>query len=103
MHRVNRKRVRLTSRLSRAMLAVAWVCGVSLALAPNALAAAYGRGLWGGVNDKVVTDFGFIMILGFPLLILIFSLVQWRLDKRKEARKAAEKALMADVNLHGGW
>lgn len=92
------------ARLARIGLALSWAAAVSLTLAPSALASpSYGRGWWGGVDDKVVTDFGFIMIAGFPLLIGIFSFIQWRLDKRKQARKAAEKALLADVNWHGGW
>lgn len=95
---------RLAHKAKRAVLALGWMVGVSLVLAPSALAeASYGRGWWGEVDDKVVTTFGFIMIGGFPLLIGIFSLIQWRLDKRKEARKAAEKALLADAHWHGGW
>ncbi len=33
------------------------------------------------------------------------SLLQWRLDKRKERRKAAHKALARDeqATWHGGW
>ena len=43
---------------------------------------------------------GFILIAAFPLLVLLLSLLQWRLDKRKEARKAA---LRTRPELHGGW
>lgn len=90
--------------LRRIAFAIGWAAAVCLTLAPNALAeASHGRGWWGEVNDKVVTDFGYIMIGGFPLIILIFSLIQWRLEKRKDARKAAEKALLANVNWRGGW
>jgi hypothetical protein len=97
-------RSRPGARLHRIVFAIGWVAAVSLTHAPNALAeASHGRGWWGEVNDKVVTDFGFIMIGGFPLIILIFSLIQWRLEKRKDARKAAEKALLANVTWHGGW
>lgn len=103
MRRTVHNSTRLAGRFGRIVLAIGWVSAVSLMLAPNALAASYGRGWWGEVNDKVVTAFGFILIGGFPLLILIFSLIQWRLDKRKDARKAAEKALLADANWHGGW
>lgn len=104
MRRAIENSTRRAGRLGRIALAIGWVSAVSLTLAPSALAeASYGRGWWGGVNDKVVTTFGFILIGGFPLLILIFSLIQWRLDKRKEARKAAEKALLANANWHGGW
>jgi hypothetical protein len=90
------------ARRLRAVAVIAWVTSIFLTLAPAAFAS-YGRGLWGEVDDKVVTNFGFILIGGFPLIISIFSLIQWRLDKRKEARKAAEKALIGDAHWHGGW
>ena len=103
MQRTFQMSTRLAGRLARIALAAGWVSAVWLTLAPGALAASDGRGWWGEVNDKVVTDFGFLLIIGFPLLILIFSLIQWRLDRRKTARKAAEKALLANANWHGGW
>jgi hypothetical protein len=74
-----------------------------LVLAPSALAYKDGRGLWGATNDKVVTNAGFILILFFPLFVLAMSLLQWRLDKRKEARKAAQKAHASDPRWRGGW
>ena len=70
-------------------------------LAPAALAKPDGgQGLYGEANDKVVTTAGFILIGAFPLLVLLLSLAQWRLDKRKEARKAA---LRSQPDWHGGW
>jgi len=74
-----------------------------LVLAPNALANNDGRGFYGATNDKVVTNAGFILILFFPLFVLSMSLIQWRLDKRKKERKAAEKARAGDVRWRGGW
>ena len=62
-----------------------------------------GEGLWGETNDKVITNAGFALIAGIPTLILLLSLLQWRLDKRKERRKAAEKARRARADLRGGW
>ena len=50
-----------------------------------------GQGTYGEADDKVVTNFGFVVIAFFPTLILLLSLLQWRLDKRREARKAARK------------
>lgn len=102
MRRATKHSKRHAGRLTRISLALGWVTATSLTLAPAALAS-YGRGLWGEVDDKVVTTFGFILIGGFPLLILMFSLIQWRLEKRKEARKAAEKALIGNGSWHGGW
>ncbi len=63
-----------------------------LVLAPSALAYNDGRGFYGATDDKVVTNAGFILILFFPLFVLVMSLLLWRLEKRKEARKAAQKA-----------
>jgi hypothetical protein len=71
--------------------------------APAALAHDGGQGWWGVTNDKVITNAGFIIIAAFPLLITLLSLLQWRLDKRKERRKAAEKARRARADLRGGW
>jgi ABC-type nickel/cobalt efflux system permease component RcnA len=69
-------------------------------LAPVALAHDGGQGLYGETTDKVTTDAGFILIIFFPLFILLASTIQSKLDKRKTARKAAEKS--AD-EPHGGW
>jgi hypothetical protein len=74
-----------------------------LTLAPTALAENDGRGFYGATNDKVVTNAGFILILFFPLFVLAMSLLQWRLDKRKDARKAAQKAHVSDTRWRGGW
>lgn len=74
-----------------------------LTLAPTAFAYNDGRGFYGATNDKVVTDAGFILIIFFPTFVLLMSLLQWRLDKRKEARKAAQKAQLGDVRWRGGW
>jgi hypothetical protein len=85
-----------TTLLSLALLAVA---------APAALAAGHdgGEGLWGETNDKVITNAGFILIAFFPVFVLLASLLQWQLDKRKERRKAAAKARRARADMRGGW
>jgi hypothetical protein len=87
-------------RLLATLLASALVL---LAIAPAALAYNDGRGFYGATDDKVVTNAGFILILFFPLFVLAMSLLQWRLDKRKEARKDAQKARIGDVRWRGGW
>ena len=75
-----------------------------MVLAPLALAVEdHGEGLYGETTDKVVTIAGFILIASFPLLILLLSILQWRLEKRKDARKAAEKARHARADVRGGW
>jgi hypothetical protein len=62
-----------------------------------------GEGWWGETNDKVITNAGFAIIAGIPTLILILSLVQWRLDKRKDRRLAAARARAQRSDLRGGW
>jgi hypothetical protein len=74
-------------------------------LAPAALAHDGGQGTYGEANDKVVTNAGFILIAFFPLFVATMSLIQWRLEKRKDRRKAAAKALRSGdtARLRGGW
>ncbi len=73
-----------------------------LVLAPAAQAYNDGRGFYGATNDKVVVNAGFILIVFFPLFVFAMSMLQRHLEKRKEARKAAHKAL-GDVEWRGGW
>jgi hypothetical protein len=81
--------------------------GLFLALtAPVALASEGhdgGEGLWGETNDKVITNAGFALIAGIPLLVLVLTLIQTRLDKRKDRRLAAERARRSRADLRGGW
>lgn len=89
------------------MLRTTLLAVVFLALtAPVALASEGhdgGEGWWGETNDKVITNAGFAIIAGVPTLILILSLVQWRLDKRKDRRMAAAKARAQRSDARGGW
>jgi hypothetical protein len=71
-----------------------------LVLAAPVLAHDGGEGLYGETNDRVVTNAGFILIIFFPLFCLVASLIQWQLDKRKAARKAAAKVRS---QAPGGW
>jgi len=71
-------------------------------LAPVALARTGhdgGQGTYGEADDKVVTKAGFIVIIFFPLLVLLLTLLQNYLDKRKYRRK---KQLPAQ-DWAGGW
>ncbi len=74
-----------------------------LLAAPLAVAHDGGEGWYGHASDLVITNFGFAVIAFFPLFILVMSLIQWRLDKRKEKRKAAAKARAASPHWGGGW
>ena len=83
-----------TSVLTLALLAIS---------APAAVAHDGGEGWWGETNDKVITNAGFILIAFFPLFILSMSLLQWKLEKRKDARKQAAKARVSRADVRGGW
>ena len=76
---------------------------VFLLSAPVAFAHDQGQGWWGETNDKVVTNFGFALIIFFPLFILLASMLQWKLEKRKDARKKAAKVRAGSGRWQGGW
>ena len=78
-----------------------------LMLAPVALAdssqeSISGEGLYGEAPDKVVTNAGFIIIAFVPLFVLTMSLILHRLEKRKDARKAAAKRVKSEWG-NAGW
>jgi hypothetical protein len=75
----------------------------SLVLAPVASASNDGRGLYGATNDKIIVDAGFIVIVFFATFVFVMSMIQRHLDKRKAARKAAQKSVMGDAQWRGGW
>lgn len=58
-----------------------------LALAPAALAE-NGVGLAGPVTDKTITFFCFGVIAFFALIPIVMSLIQGKLERRKEQRRS---------------
>jgi hypothetical protein len=76
-----RIRARLTSILASISALI-----VTLALAAPAMAAKGGEGLYGKTNDKVITNAGFILIVGFTLLVTGLSVAQYLLEKRKSRK-----------------
>jgi hypothetical protein len=78
--------VRSPSRSTLLSAAITAVIAASLLLAPAALAT-NGEGLAGSASDKTVTLFCFGVIAFFPLLVITLSLIQGRLDARKERRR----------------
>jgi uncharacterized membrane protein len=56
-----------------------------LVIAPAAMAAD-GVGVYGRTDDKVITFFCFGVIAFFAILVTVLSLVQIRLENRKERR-----------------
>ena len=91
-------------RRTRIMTALLVFSVTLLTIAPAAFARDDGgEGWYGETNDKVITNAMFVVIAFFPTVILVFSLIQWRLDKRKHARMDAAKRRAANVDWRGGW
>jgi hypothetical protein len=79
------------TRPRRLALAIATSIVAMLALAPGAMAAD-GVGLWGRTDDKVITYFSFAVMAMFAILVIVLSIVQSRLESRKErAREDLER------------
>jgi hypothetical protein len=71
--------------VKRAVAAVASIWALMLLAAPAALATE-GVGLAGPTTDKTVTFFCFGVIAFFAALVIVLSLIQGRLERRKEQR-----------------
>ena len=72
-------------RRTLVLAALALLC----ALAPAPLAmAADGEGLYGRTDDKVITFFSFGVIAFFTLLVVVGSIIQHRLESRRERARA---------------
>jgi putative copper export protein len=77
--------------MKRTALLIALGLVSMLASAPVALAAD-GEGLYGRTNDKVITFFSFGVIAFFAILVITLSIIQHRLESRKErAREDIER------------
>ena len=61
-----------------------------LLLAAPALAHDNGEGLVGETDDKIITFFSLGVVAFFIFVVCFGSWLQGRLEKRKDARKAAE-------------
>jgi hypothetical protein len=71
--------------VSRARLIAAFALALvlSLALAAPAMADKGGEGLYGKYDDKVITNFGFGLMILFTLLVVGLSAAQSLLARRK--------------------
>jgi uncharacterized membrane protein YbhN (UPF0104 family) len=72
-----------TARLIR-LVALAAATLVWALVLPPAVVAADGVGLWGRTDDKVITFFAFAVMAFFAILVTVLSLIQIRLESRKE-------------------
>lgn len=88
----------------RTVLLALWVIGAMLVAAPSALAVSHGgQGIWGPTSDKTITYTMFIIIGLFPVIIIVFSLIQGWLDHRKHARIDAAMRRAESDQWKGGW
>jgi hypothetical protein len=91
-------------RRARIMTSLTVAAVMLLTLVPDALARDNGgQGWYGETNDKVITNAMFLVIIFFPTVIIVFSLIQWRLDKRKHAKMDAAKRRSVSADWRGGW
>jgi hypothetical protein len=74
------------SRLREVSLLTAAAVLLFLVLSPAAMAAD-GEGLAGRVGDKTITLFCFAVIAFFAILVTVLSLLQGKLEARKERRR----------------
>ena len=73
--------------MKRTAAFLALITALMLVLAPAAFASE-GVGLAGPTTDKTVTFFCFGVIFFFAALVIVLSLIQNKLEKRKEQRRA---------------
>jgi hypothetical protein len=69
----------------RVFLATVATLAISLALAAPAIAKG-GEGTYGKYDDKVVTNFGFGLMIFFTLLVIVLSVAQSLLERRKRSK-----------------
>ena len=69
----------------RSMLVSLAALMLSLLLAAPAMGKG-GEGTYGKYDDKVVTNFGFGLMIFFTLLVLLLSIGQWLLERRKQSK-----------------
>jgi hypothetical protein len=70
---------------ARLTLATAAALLTSLALAAPAMAKG-GEGTYGKYDDKVVTNFGFGLMIFFVVLVVLLSAAQSALERRKRSK-----------------
>ncbi|HEY2652780.1 MAG TPA: hypothetical protein VGI50_12700 [Solirubrobacteraceae bacterium] len=91
-------------RRARILTVLTAVAVAVLVAAPAALATNYGgEGWYGETSDKTITFAMYLVIIFFPLVIVVLSLIQWRLDRRKHAKMRAARRRAASADWRGGW
>lgn len=91
-------------RRARVLSVLLVVVTAMLVLVPDALARSYGgEGFYGETSDKTITYAMYLVIIFFPLVIVVLSLIQWRLDRRKHAKLASARRRAVSADWRGGW
>jgi hypothetical protein len=78
---VNWRLMPLRSTFAFLLAAVLLVLSAAPALADEG-----GEGLYGKADDKVITNFGFGLMIFFTVLIIVLTLIQSALERRKQRR-----------------
>ena len=73
--------------MKRILLSLAASATMLLLASPIAMAAD-GEGLYGRTNDKVITFFCFGVIIFFTVFVIVMSILQHRLETRKDRARA---------------
>ena len=77
-----------------------------LLLASGELSAALAQESGAGklhATEKLITEFGLGLIIGFPIFVWLMSRLQAALDKRKDRKKAAYRKAKGSAAWKGGW
>jgi hypothetical protein len=65
-------------------------------VAASPVMAADGVGLWGRTNDRVITFFSLGVVVFFAAMVIVLSLIQIRLEGRKDRERAELERLRRD-------
>jgi hypothetical protein len=79
------------------MRTAALTTALTFLLAAPAMAGDNGEGIVGETDDRIITFFSLGLVVFFVAVIVIGSMLQAHLDKRKQERKAA------DLRRQLGW
>lgn len=76
----------MPKRYLRSVLSLLATLALALMLAAPAMAEKGGEGLYGKTDDKVITNFGFGLMIFFTVLVVGLSIGQYLLEKRKQRK-----------------
>ncbi|CAB4861161.1 MAG: hypothetical protein F2799_00915 [Actinobacteria bacterium] len=94
----------MRSLVAKFTAATTWAFVSGALIAPTAFARiSGGEGTYGATNDKVVTNFGFAIILLLPLLLAVLSVLQRRSEDREHEHLEAQSHRADLAEWQGGW